>query len=72
MIQDKDIFEADYKGTCALCFGSVHPGHKLVRVRVTVCGDTYARNVHASCQQSLIDNSPADLAKLEQDAILSL
>jgi hypothetical protein len=65
-----NIFTADYKGTCALCYGTVRPGHKVVAKEMEALGTKYVRNVHLSCQEDLVESSPPDLAEAERNNVL--
>lgn len=66
------VFDADYKGTCALCWGAVRPGQKLVRIMVEACGDKFPRNVHRHCQELLCESTPDPAMVREfQEAVIT-
>lgn len=70
-VPDASTFEADYKGTCALCWGTVHPGHKVVKVEVEVMHEKFPRNVHVHCQENFVNSSPADMREELIAAVVS-
>ena len=60
-------FISDYKGTCALCWDSVHPGDTLVEKRMEECGCKFTRNVHAECHLQLVESIKGDDALWEYE-----
>jgi hypothetical protein len=53
-------FVADYKGTCVLCLGTVHPDESIVKIEHSAVGVTVERNVHENCAFQFCDSARKD------------
>lgn len=60
-VPETSTFKAEYKGTCALCYGTVHYGDQVVKIEIEAMGDKFPRNVHVGCQENFVNSSPTDM-----------